>query len=71
MSIVENEIRLRCLEMAVTIAGRQMQHDPKVVIDIATELCQYAVIGSSPTDPKTVQSKEGAAPKAVPSSKKG
>jgi hypothetical protein len=48
MTISERELRLRCLEMGVTIASRQAQNDPKVVVDIAAELCKYATDGSSP-----------------------
>lgn len=48
-SIAEIEIRMRCIEQAVSIAGRQQNHNPETVIAIAKKLCDYVAIGSSPT----------------------
>lgn len=53
MTILEQELRMRCIEQAVTIGGRLQTRDTKEIIAIAKELCEYAVIGSSPTGSTT------------------
>lgn len=51
--ILEQEVKMRCLECAVTIAGRMQKHGSQEVIAIAKELCEYVLIGSSPTGSTT------------------
>lgn len=48
-NIVENEIRMRCVEAAVVVSGRQQNNQPEAIIAIAKELCDYVINGSSPT----------------------
>lgn len=49
MTIMDKDTRMRCIEQAVVMSGRLQQNTAKSVIAIADELCQYVLIGSSPT----------------------
>lgn len=44
----DQELRLECLKLAVGIAHRDANNDPKQMIALSKELCDYVLDGSAP-----------------------